>query len=82
MGNQDRAGVAEAVFQVSPGEYIDNVLMTADRCLAALLGWSGKYTVSSECSSSPCRVCKVVRWLLGTKHCKDAAHNEGFKESK
>lgn len=62
---------------MSPGEYIDNVLMTGDRFLAAILGWSGKYTVSAECSSSKCRICRAVRWLLGVKHCMDAAENEG-----
>lgn len=59
------------------GPYIDNLLMTFDRLLAAIFGWSGKYTVSTECASSKCKFCKAIRWLLGEKHCKEAAKNEG-----
>ena len=62
---------------MSPGEYIDNILLTFDRFIAAVLGWSGKYTVSAECSYSKCRLCRAVRSLLGHKHCMDAAVNEG-----
>lgn len=61
---------------MSPGEYIDNVLLTADRCLAALFGWSGKYTVSAECSASKCLLCRAIRSLLGEKHCIEAAQSE------
>lgn len=59
------------------GPYLDNVLLTFDRLLAALLGWSGKYTVSAECAVSRCRFCKAIRYLLGVKHCTEAAKNEG-----
>jgi hypothetical protein len=62
---------------MSPGGYIDNVLMTGDRFLAALCGWSGQYTVSAECGASRCRFCKVIRCLLGVEHCVKAALDEG-----
>lgn len=67
---------------MSPGEYIDNVLMTADRCLAAIFGWSGKYTISAECVASRCLICRVVRGLLGSAHCTEAAENEGRNKEK
>lgn len=57
--------------------YLDNVLLSSDRFLAALLGWSGKYTVSAECGASRCSFCNAIRWLLGDKHCDDAALDEG-----
>lgn len=62
---------------MSLGEYIDNVAQTADRFLAALLGWSGKYTVSAECGASRCWICRAVRATLGMKHCLEAARDEG-----
>lgn len=68
---------------MSPGEYIDNILLTFDRFLAALFGWSGKYTVSAECGASRCAFCRVIRCLLGVRHCVEAALDEGrLKEAK
>lgn len=62
---------------MSIGGYIDNVLQTGDRFLAALLGWSGRYTVSAECGASRCGLCAAIRWLLGVRHCVKAALDEG-----
>lgn len=66
---------------MSPGEYIDNVLMTGDRFLAALLGWSGKYTVSAECAAARCWFCCAIRAILGINHCAKAAQDEGLIET-
>lgn len=54
-----------------------NTLLAADRWLARLLGWSGKYTVSAECGASRCSFCKFIRGLLGVRHCIEAALDEG-----
>lgn len=62
---------------MSPGEYIDNILLTFDRFLAAICGWSGKYTISAECGASRCIFCRAIRCLLGVKHCVNAALDEG-----
>jgi hypothetical protein len=60
--------------------YGRNVLLSMDRVMAAVLGWSGMYTVSAQCGKSSCLLCKVVCWLLNRidpNHCKDAAADEG-----
>lgn len=63
---------------MSLGEYVSNIGWALDRLLAAILGWSGKCTVSAECGLSNCVVCKLVKLLLGIDHCVDAARDEGL----
>lgn len=63
-------------------EYAKNILKAQDRTAAALLGWSGEYTISAECGRSDCRLCKLVCRLLDViqpGHCKGAAEREGVK---
>lgn len=62
-------------------EYAKNILRAKDKLAAALLGWSGKYTVSAECGVSDCKACKAVCWLLNfldPGHCEGAAKKEGI----
>ena len=58
-------------------DYANNVLTALDRLMAALLGWSGRHTVSAECGASKCAFCWWVRGLLGVRHCVGAALDEG-----
>lgn len=62
-------------------EYAKNILRAKDKLAAALLGWSGKYTVSAECGAEtdclPCRaVCWILEWI-DPGHCTGAAKREG-----
>lgn len=62
-------------------EYAKNILRAKDKLAAALLGWSGRYTVSAECGASDCRFCRSVCWLLNwidKGHCEGAAKREGL----
>lgn len=52
-------------------------LIAADRFLAKLFGWSGRYTISAECGASRCWFCKAIRAVLGVRHCIEAALDEG-----
>ena len=62
--------------------YAKKILKAKDRVFAALIGWSGDYTVSAECGSSKdCAFCKAVCWLLNwidPGHCEGAAKREGL----
>jgi len=61
-------------------EYAKNILRAKDRAAAALLGYSGKYTISAECGRSECRLCKWVCGfldLIQPGHCDGAALKEG-----
>lgn len=40
--------------------YASRICRAMDALLAAMLGWDGRSTVSSECGASDCRFC---RWL-------------------
>ena len=65
------------------GEYVVNVLKEADRRVAALLGWNGKYTISAECWRDNCIFCKLVKASierLWPGHCERAAKNEGVPQ--
>lgn len=62
-------------------EYAKNILRAKDKMAAALLGWSGRYTISAECGKSECRFCKVVCKFLDMiqpGHCEGAAKREGI----
>lgn len=60
--------------------YGKDVLRSMDKLGAAVLGWSGRFTVSAECGASECRFCKAICALLNRVdpgHCKGAALKEG-----
>lgn len=62
-------------------EYAKNILRAKDKMAAALLGWSGRYTISAECWKSECRLCKFVCAfldLIQPGHCAGAAKREGL----
>jgi len=63
-------------------EYAKNILRAKDKLAAALLGWSGKYTISAECGArTDCRFCSAVCWMLNIidpGHCAGAAKREGL----
>ena len=61
-------------------EYAKNILRAKDKLAAALLGWSGRYTVSAECGASDCQFCRAVCLLLNLidkGHCEGASKREG-----
>lgn len=62
-------------------DYAKNILRAKDKLAAALVGWSGRYTVSAECGAeTKCKVCAVLCWVLGvidSGHCEGAAKREG-----
>lgn len=69
-----------SLLYLTERQYGRNVLLSMDRVMAAVMGWSGQYTVSAQCGKSECLLCKVVCWLLNRidpNHCADAASNEG-----
>ena len=56
--------------------YLERVLISMDRLVAAVLGWSGEKTVSAECGDSRCVFCRVLCALLNKlnpNHCAEAA---------
>lgn len=59
-------------------EYILNFVKAADRMLAALLGYSGRFMLSTECAHAPCllKLRNALDWLE-ENHCADSAYNEG-----
>lgn len=62
-------------------EYGKNVLRAMDKTLAAVLGFSGYYTLSAECGIAPEAPWTHLRWLLNkiqAGHCEGAAKNEGL----
>lgn len=63
-------------------DYAKNILRAKDRMAAALLGWSGRYTISAECGADlDCAPCRAVCWLLDwidPGHCAGAAKREGL----
>jgi hypothetical protein len=69
-----------SLLYLTERQYGRNVLLSMDRVMAAVLGWSGLYTVSAQCGKSDCLLCKVVCWLLNRidkNHCADASLDEG-----
>lgn len=59
-------------------EYIMNFVKAADRMMAALLGFSGRFMLSTECAHAPCllKLRNVLDWLEAN-HCVDSMVNEG-----
>lgn len=71
-----------ALFAIAVEEnvYAKDVLRAMDRLGAALLGWSGRYTVSAECGASKCAFCALICKVLDMVqkgHCQGAAAREG-----
>lgn len=61
--------------------YGKNVLRAMDKVLAAVLGFSGYYTLSAECGIATQAPWIHLRWLLDkiqAGHCEGAAKNEGL----
>lgn len=61
-------------------DYAKNILRAKDKLAAALLGWSGKYTISAECGSEAdcflCQtICSILNWI-DPGHCAGAAAKE------
>jgi hypothetical protein len=74
------AAIPLSLLYLTERPYGRNVLLSMDRVMAAVLGWSGMYTVSAQCGKSACLLCRVVCWLLNRidpNHCQDAASGEG-----
>lgn len=61
--------------------YAKNILRAMDKTLAAVLGFSGFFTLSAECGVSNEKPWVWLRWLLDKiqpGHCEGAAQNEGL----
>ena len=61
--------------------YGKNVLRSMDKVLAAVLGFSGYFTLSAECGVANSQPWIALRWLLDkiqAGHCEGAAKNEGL----
>ena len=64
-------------------EYGKNVLRAMDKTLAAVLGFTGYYTLSAECGVSRAPAWSALRWALNkiqAGHCDGAAEREGLKQ--
>lgn len=67
------------VFNEMP--YGKDVLRAMDKLGAAVLGWSGRNTISAECGAANCRFCKLICRMLDAiqrGHCEGAARREGL----
>lgn len=70
------------------GRYLGNVgaasvevWRAVDRLIAAFIGWSGRYMVSSELFVRDCVLCRIARRCLDRiwkDHCKRSAKKEGL----
>ncbi len=61
--------------------YGKDVLRAMDKLLAAVLGFSGDYTLSAECGISQRKPWIFLRWVLNkiqSGHCEGAASREGL----
>ena len=61
--------------------YAKNILRAMDKTLAAVLGFSGFFTLSAECGVATAQPWVALRWLLNkiqSGHCEGAAQNEGL----
>lgn len=60
--------------------YGKDILRAMDKLAAAVMGWSGFYSVSAECWHSECKLCRLICRLLDLiqlGHCEGAAKREG-----
>jgi len=61
--------------------YAKDVLRAMDKLLAAVLGFSGFYTLSAECGvteKQPWILLKTLLNMIQSGHCEGAARNEGL----
>lgn len=61
--------------------YGKDILRASDKLTAAVLGFSGFYTLSAECGAATTQPWIGLRWLLDKiqiGHCEGAAKNEGL----
>lgn len=75
------AAIPLSLLYLTGHQYGENVMLAMDRVMAAVMGWSGEYTVSAQCGRSSCLLCRAVCWLLNRidpNHCRDAADSEGL----
>ncbi len=73
--------VSLAAIILEENEYGKNVLRAMDKTLAAVLGFSGYYTLSAECGVCTRQPWVSLRWLLNkiqAGHCEGAAAREGL----
>jgi hypothetical protein len=70
--------IALLVPPIRKREYIVNFVKAADRLMAAMLGYSGRFMLSTECAHAPCllKLRNVLDWLEAD-HCASSAYNEG-----
>lgn len=62
------------------GRYVRNLAEAADRFLAAMFGFSGRWTLSVECAFSRSPYFQILHALLNIivpEHCEKAAFKEG-----
>ena len=63
-------------------EYAKNLFRALDKTTAALLGCSGRYSLSAECGAAAggwkARLRPAIDWLLEPGHCDGAAKREGL----
>ena len=78
------AAILLAIFRpgLKPAR-IEEIILSQDRLNAALLGFGGQYTVSSECGARECKfcraLCKILSWA-DPDHCQKSAIKEGLRK--
>lgn len=73
--------VSLAAILLEENEYGKDVLRAMDKLLAAVLGFSGYFTLSAECGvteKQPWLLLKTLLNLIQPGHCEGAAKNEGL----
>lgn len=73
--------VSLAAILLEENTYGKDVLRAMDKLLAAVLGFSGHFTLSAECGVATTAPWVQLRWLLDkiqAGHCEGAAKNEGL----
>lgn len=77
------AAIVVSLFAILMEEnaYGKDVLRAMDKLLAAVLGFSGFFTLSAECGvteKQPWILLKTILNLIQAGHCEGAAKNEGL----
>ena len=59
-------------------DYVMNFVKAADRMMAAMLGFSGRFMLSTECAHAPClqKLRNALDWLE-KDHCAESMYGEG-----
>lgn len=73
--------VSLAAILLEENDYGKDVLRAMDKLLAAVLGFSGFFTLSAECGIAATAPWVQLRWVLDkiqAGHCAGAARNEGL----